>query len=128
VIVDAQSAHAGAGSDHRARLHRPRGQRPIEAAAIDDRRLGARGGVADREAGRRDEPDAAQAVQHRVLGQVELLEALRGDDAGAVHGIAYRFVLFADQHPMSVARETTGRVQASGAGPDDQHVDVQIGH
>ena len=45
----------------------------------------------------RHEPDLRQLVERRAARQIELVEALGGEDARAVHGIADAAVLLADQ-------------------------------
>ena len=54
--------------------------------------------------------------------------ALEPEEAGAVDGNADRVVLFTDEHVHALASQTLGRVQPSGATPDDEDIHVGVVH
>jgi len=54
--------------------------------------------------------------------QVERLEAVGREDAGAVHGIADAIVLFACERPQPPLRETRSHEQSTWAGAHDEDV------
>ena len=54
--------------------------------------------------------------------QVEILEALGGQHAGAVHGAAHIAMLFADEHADAVACQPFGGIEPPGSPANDEDV------
>jgi len=69
-------------------------QAAIELRAIDHYRFDGGRGVVDGLARRGVEADGAERIENAVLGEPELLEGIRGEDAGAVHRPAAAGVFF----------------------------------
>src|SRR5206468_11311991 len=76
----------------------------------------------------RNEAGRRQRVQRDVARQIELAEALRCEDAGAMHGAAERSVLLAEHHAMATARDLPGGVQPCWPPPDDEDVHAGLWH
>ena len=120
--ADVERGDPGAAQDRRAGAGRALGERPIEAAAIDD----GRGDVAAVDA----DAAAVPAVEGRragdggdgFAGKIELSECVETEHAGAVHRVADLAVLFENENRQPLRSEEPGGAEPGGACPNNQDI------
>ncbi len=109
-IVGGKSGHARPRENRGAVRRRSCSQRTIEAAPINHDGLRPAGRVRHRQARRRDKTNRMQRIQNRLARQIELVEAVGGDDAGAMNRVADGLVLFAHDHLVAAGGQPSGGV------------------
>jgi hypothetical protein len=94
----------------------------VEQAAVDDNRLDTLGEILHNLAPGRMNAHPAQVIKNGGPGHGKFIENFRGDDAGAMHRVAGRQMLFEHFHIMAIGCQATGRVQSHRSAPDNNHV------
>ncbi len=125
--VDGDVRHALAVRQLRAGEGRALRQPAIEPRAIDHDGFDRRRRVLDRVAGRRVKLDGSELIQDAVVGELELLERVGGEDAGAMHRLAAGGMFLEERDAEAGAGKLPAGVKPRGA-PADNDCVVHIFH